>query len=110
MFAQIDGGSENANCVFKGICELLVSRRLTRKAVLTRLPVGHTHEDIDAVFGKIWKFIDGQAVLTPPAYERALKFAMAQREVDICIEDVLCVPDYKSYMEPYIDKDLTRHD
>ena len=61
IYAQIDGGVENANVTMKGICELLVSRRLTRKVVLTRLPVGHTHEDIDSVFGKIWKYLEGRA-------------------------------------------------
>ena len=110
VFAQIDGGSENANVTVKGVCELLVSRRLTRKVVLTRLPVGHTHEDIDAIFGKIWKFIDGEAVFTPQGYERALRFAMKQRDVDIHIDDILCVPDYTTYMEPFIDSKLNRCD
>ena len=31
--------------------ELLVSKKIAKTIVLTRLPVGHTHEDIDALFG-----------------------------------------------------------
>ena len=51
IYHQIDGGSENANLATIAVAELLVYRGLTKKVVLTRLPVGHTHEDIDARFG-----------------------------------------------------------
>ena len=110
IYSQIDGGSENANVTMKGICELLVARRLTRKVVLTRLPVGHTHEDIDSVFGKIWKHIDSLAVFTPQGYDRVLRQAMAKRNVAVHVEDIFCLPDYKSYMAPYLDHKLTRCD
>jgi hypothetical protein len=39
-----------------------------RKIVLTRLLVGHTHEDIDAIFGKIWKKCREQHILSPQQY------------------------------------------
>ena len=57
LFYQIDGGSENTAKSVLAFCELLVARRLVRKLVLARLPVGHTHEDVDAKFAKIWKYI-----------------------------------------------------
>ena len=47
VYHQFDGGSENANASTVCIAELLVHRGLCRRVVLTRLPVGHTHEDID---------------------------------------------------------------
>lgn len=50
VYHQIDGGSENANLTTIAIAELMVYRGLCKKVVLTRLPVGHTHEDIDARF------------------------------------------------------------
>ena len=90
------------------ICELLVAKRLTKKLILTRLPKGHTHEDIDAVFGKIWKFLAGLAILTPQAYRRALENASKQRNVKVNIYDIFCVPDYKQYMKTHIDKALAR--
>jgi hypothetical protein len=55
IYLQIDGGSENANKVILAICELLIARGLTKRIVLTRLPGGHTHEDIDGRFGVIWR-------------------------------------------------------
>ena len=51
VYHQVDGGPENANLVTIAIAEILVHRGYTKKVVLTRLPVGHTHEDIDARFG-----------------------------------------------------------
>ena len=45
IFWQIDGGSENANQFLLAICELLVAMNLgIEEILLTRLPVGHTHE------------------------------------------------------------------
>ena len=110
VFAQIDGGSENANLTTKAMCELLVSRRLTRKVVLTRLPVGRTNEDIDSVFGKIWTYLDGKSLFAPQKYERALRAALAQRNVDVRVVDVFCVPEYNEYMKPYVDKKFERSD
>ena len=110
IFAQIDGGSENANTTMKGICELLVARGLTKKVVLSRLPPGHTHEDIDAVFGKIWKYLAGRAIYTPQGYQRALVESLKRRNIDVTIVNVLCVPDYRLYMKEYLDSTLTRCD
>ena len=48
LFLQIDGGPENTR--FLALASLLVSRRVggVEEIIVTRLPVGHTHEDIDA--------------------------------------------------------------
>jgi hypothetical protein len=44
LYHQIDGGSENTAKATLALCELMVARRLTRRIILSRLPVGHTHE------------------------------------------------------------------
>lgn len=92
-----------------GICELLVARRLTRKVVLTRLPKGHTHEDVDAIFGNIWTYIEGKVIPTPQAYKRALKTSLAQRNIACVVEDVLCVPDYQQWMSEYVDPQFGKY-
>ena len=53
IFYQIDGGIENVAKTVMLVMELLVARRLTKTVYLTRLMVGHTHEDIDARFASL---------------------------------------------------------
>lgn len=54
IYIQIDGGSENiAKTVYAAI-EHLVFKKLCKEIIVTRLPVGHTHEDIDSRFGKVY--------------------------------------------------------
>ena len=72
FYYQIDGGSENSARVVLSICELLVSKNIVNKIVLTRLIVGHTHEDIDAKFGIVCTYIRNKSMLTPQQYKAAL--------------------------------------
>ena len=51
---QVDGGPENASATPIGMAELLVHWGLTKTVTITRLPRGHTHSDIDGMFGVIW--------------------------------------------------------
>lgn len=73
IYFQIDGGSENANKYTLALCELLIAQRLCRKVVLTRLPVGHTHENIDGKFALIWVAARNETILTP-SVSRSLLF------------------------------------
>ena len=68
IYHQVDGGSENTAKTSLALCEFLVAKRLTRKVVLSRLPVGHTHEDIDSSFGLIWRRLMATKALTPMKY------------------------------------------
>ena len=89
LFHQVDGGPENANETFHALCALMVSccyfpqytayfyllcfvqvsKRLTRKIVLSRLLVGHTHEDIDAIFALIWKKLFPEQIYDPDQFK-----------------------------------------
>ncbi len=44
LYIQVDGGGENANQYVLGFIELLAIKRMAKIIILTRLPVGHTHE------------------------------------------------------------------
>jgi hypothetical protein len=68
VFVQIDGGSENVAKTVLAMMELIISQRVTKKIVLCRLPVGHTHEDIDSKFAKIWTRVRNAHVLTIGQY------------------------------------------
>ena len=69
LFIQIDGGSENTAKEFYAFCEYLVKENIFDKVEVSRLPVGHTHEDIDAMFGVIWKAAQGKTIITPQQWE-----------------------------------------
>eukprot|EP01039_Chlorochromonas_danica_P012126 gene12126-13782_t len=102
IFIQIDGGGENTAKITLAMCEFLVAKGLTKKIILSRLPVGHTHEDIDAVFAHIWKKVQGKHCLTPQAYKRIVEVALtaagrAERESQVY--DLFAIPDYVKYCE-----------
>ena len=50
LYIQLDGGSENANKYVLAMLELLVSKKIVKTIYFTRLPTGHTHEDIGEGF------------------------------------------------------------
>lgn len=106
---QIDGGSENANKYMLAVCELLVLKRLCKRVVLTRLPPGHTHEDIDALFAKIWKAIRGDAVLTPEQYKKMIEEAVSKRNKVAQVKDVFVVPNLSEYFEEFIDQEIKNY-
>ena len=41
--------------------------------ILTRLQVGHTHEDIDSKFGQMWRRMRAKSIRTAQEYEAVLK-------------------------------------
>ena len=54
IYYKVDGGSENTAKVMYGIAELLV-KGVVVNLFIARLPVGHTHVDIDSKCSIIFK-------------------------------------------------------
>jgi hypothetical protein len=52
LWIQGDGGSENANKAVLAFLEWLVAKKIIKEIWLNRNKVGHTHIDVDAVFGR----------------------------------------------------------
>ena len=50
---QMDSAGDNKNYTLASWCEWLVKVGMCRKVKMCFLPVGHTHEDIDALFGRL---------------------------------------------------------
>jgi hypothetical protein len=84
----------------------MVSKRLTRKIVMTRLMVGHTHEDIDGIFGLIWEKMKVRKCMTPRIFSKLLMDACRNKEKIIEVHDIWAVPDYTKYLIPFITPDL----
>ena len=108
LFYQVDGGPENANRVVYAMMEFLVAKRLFKKIVLARLLVGHTHEDIDAKFAKIWKMIRSAHVLTAQQYDLLIKKALGSQRLFCEVFDVFVIPDYIKFLEKFIDPEFER--
>ena len=74
------------------------------KVVLTRLPVGHSHADIDAHFAKIWRAVRNKHVLTPTDYSRIISSALQSKNKVVEVADIWALPNYKLLMDPLVDK------
>jgi hypothetical protein len=109
LFCQIDGGPENTARAVLAICFLMVARKLTRKIVLTRLLVGHTHEDIDAIFALIWEKMKVRKCMTPQIFSKLLMDACRNKEKIIEVHDIWAVPDYYEYFKGFINPKLGRY-
>jgi hypothetical protein len=111
IYIQVDGGPENANKLFLAYCEYIVASGLTDEIVISRLPVGHTHEDIDAKFAKIWTAARNEHVLTPHNYRELILNAIGKNnksKLKVVVEDLFVIPDYEDYLKDCVDNRLSR--
>ena len=69
LFLKIDGGFENTAKEFYALSKYLVIEPIFDKVEVSRLPIGHTHEDIDAMFDFIWRTAQGKTIITPQQWE-----------------------------------------
>lgn len=91
------------------ICELLVIKGLCKTIYLTRLPTGHTHEDIDAVFGQIWLHVRDKNVLTPQAYRDIIQTSLKKGDEAPEVLDVYVIPDFVRYMSDLVDQNFKNY-
>lgn len=110
LYVQLDGGSENANQYVLAALELLVIKRIVRKVLFTRLPTGHTHDDIDACFSKIWEVFKGKPCETLQMYKELIVKGLAKTKLNPQMIDVMVVPNYQQFFgaEGIIDSKLSR--
>ena len=81
LLLQLDGGSENTSKSFYALLEYLVTIGVFDRIECSRLPVGHTHEDIDAMFGVLWKAAQGKTIITPQEWEEMAISAFKQKNL-----------------------------
>jgi hypothetical protein len=87
--------------------ELLVAKKMARVAYITRLPTGHTHSDIDAVFAIIWKIFRDAPCVSLQAYKELIEKELTESALgDVRVCDCMVVPDYKFLLEGCIDTKL----
>ena len=77
---------------------------------MTRLPPGHTHEDIDAKFGVIWTRFRNEHIRSPQEAAEMIitAFKNTKDQLPVKIVDVFAVPDYWNYIVGFFDPNLGR--
>lgn len=78
LLLQIDGGPENTSKIFYALNEYLVKIGVFDRVEVARLPVGHTHEDIDAMFGVLWRAAQGKTIISPQQWKEMALAAFLQ--------------------------------
>ena len=108
IYAQIDGGAENANKYVLAAFELLVIKRMAKLIYLTRLPTGHTHDDIDAIFGVMWKhYFSFETCHTFEDFKAGAESLFKDEGIKVDVLDITMIcPHYKMFMTPHIDPNL----
>ena len=99
------GGNKNVH-----LCKSMASsidRSVFRSAILSYLQVGHTHEDIDAVFsivcGSIKELMmwDSPMEMAERVQRRMSKFMAARlKPIPVCSGIVQAVRDWKTWLDP----------
>jgi hypothetical protein len=105
IYIEADGASDNVAKAVLAACEHLTFKRFCPLIIIARLPVGHTHEDIDSRFGKIWTYIRTRHVYTFDEFCKAIKSAFGYSPL-ISVQPVFAVYNYKAYYDQFIDPSL----
>ena len=101
-YLKYDNAKDNRNKYLFGLCGWLLKRRRTKRFKLTSGVVGHTHEDIDALF----RFLGDELmrrgfVATIDEYLDAIANAFSDPE-NVHVELVHCVLDVAGWLKPYL--------
>ena len=120
---KVDGGSENWNVIVLAFIDLLFDMYPELKeVVISWFGVGHTHNDLDRLFGYINQIVfgispggqkKGRDVLTREAFfdlcRDALKTKQDTMLLETRIEDLMFTYDFKSFLEPHIYREFRGH-
>jgi hypothetical protein len=88
--------------------ELLVVKRIARLVYFTRLPTGHTLEDIDACFAIIWRIFRSGTCETLEKYKDMIEAAFKDSKLNAKMKNVYIIPNFQLFLEGCIDAKLKR--
>jgi hypothetical protein len=74
LFLQMDNcWRENKNKFVMAYLSLLVHRKIFKEIEISFIPVGHTHEDIDQLFGTISSMLKSRTAVTLKSFQRLVE-------------------------------------
>jgi hypothetical protein len=107
LYWQVDGGSENWGRVVFGGAGLLVMSGVVDRITISRLPVGHTHNDVDQHFSVARRHTRGSTrtpgcdIRTPNEFADAFRSAFTSGQVpDVRV--VANLLDFHSWLTPFL--------
>ncbi|KAL3692543.1 hypothetical protein R1sor_006194 [Riccia sorocarpa] len=96
-----NSANDNKNIHVFAFCSELVKHGIFETVEVNFLMVGHTHEDIDALFSKVSARTINKDVLTLPTLMAEIWESEAMHPVPLLLEEVA---DHKSYVGGFLDK------
>ncbi|KAL3675867.1 hypothetical protein R1sor_025815 [Riccia sorocarpa] len=101
MLQMDNSAKDNKDIHVLAFCSELVKRGIFETVEVNFLMVGHTHEDIDALFSKVSARTINKDVLTLPTLMAEIWESEAMHPVPMLLEEIA---DYKSYVGGFLDK------
>jgi hypothetical protein len=102
VYLQIDGASENTAKAVYGSLEHLVAQGFCESIEVWRLPVGHTHEDIDARFGVISQSLRRKSLYTVEQFVERIHKAFSYSP-DVEVVPVTAIYNYYEFYNKFVD-------
>lgn len=86
-----------------------MQKRICNTLYYTRLPTGHTHDDIDACFAIVWHhYVSFSTIDTFSQFKEGVESAFRQETGLHCFvhDMIVVIPDYKTFYDGYIDENF----
>jgi len=75
-----------------------VTKKIAREIIYSRLPTGHTHEDIDACSGVIRKHLFNNEYETLSKFKNLIETAFISQKLTAEVLFVNVIPNYKEFL------------
>ena len=100
LYVQLDNSwKDNKNRYVFCFWSLMVAKRIVSEVVVSYMIVGHTHDDIDALFGRWAMSLRSQDFPTLPMLMKSFMDLEKEMVIPHVIEEV---PDFKEFIRPYM--------
>lgn len=107
LHLQMDNCSaDNKNRFVLAYLCFLVQQGIFKEILVSFLIVGHTHEDIDAMFSVITRRLRKHSAVTYQEWVEQAVLAFAKAGTQPIVKNVSVVRDYKSWLAPHIDQEF----